>query len=331
MADVVLGLGTSHGPLLSTPPEQWDLRARADRENTCHFFRGKTYDYESLLKERAPGFAHEIGLETRRERHARCQKGLDAVEAKFRSVAPDALVIVGNDQREMFNDELTPSITIYRAQTIVNLPQTLPELTPGLAIAEKGNCPEGGANYPGLPELADHITTYLQDRNFDLAQSASIPGSAYRKGIPHAFGFVYHRVFHDAPPPSVPIILNVHYPYNRARQRRCLDLGHALAEAISAYEGVARVALLASGGLSHFVIDEEMDRAILKGMETGDEDLLTSFPESYFESGTAEIKNWLTVIGAMNAAGKRFHLIDYVPCYRSEAGTGNAMGFVYWD
>ena len=22
--------------------------------------------------------------------------------------------------------------------------------------------------------------------------------------------------------------------------------------------------------------------------------------------------------------------IDYVPCYRSEAGTGNAMGFVYW-
>ncbi len=24
-------------------------------------------------------------------------------------------------------------------------------------------------------------------------------------------------------------------------------------------------------------------------------------------------------------------LVDYVPCYRSEAGTGNAMGFVYWQ
>jgi 3-O-methylgallate 3,4-dioxygenase len=22
--------------------------------------------------------------------------------------------------------------------------------------------------------------------------------------------------------------------------------------------------------------------------------------------------------------------VDYVPCYRSEAGTGNAMAFVYW-
>jgi hypothetical protein len=331
VADIVLGIGTSHGPLLSTPPEQWNLRAQADRENKCHFYRGKTYDYDALLKERAPGFAHEISLETRRERHARCQSGLEAVAGKLRSAAPDALVLVGNDQREMFNDELTPSITIYRAKEIVNQPQTLPELTPGLAIAEKGNCPEGGATYPGATELADHITQWLQDRDFDLAQSSSIPGTAYRKGIPHAFGFVYHRVFQDAPPPSVPVILNVHYPHNRARQRRCLALGHALTDAIASFKGCDRVALLASGGLSHFVIDEEMDRAILKGMETGDEDLLTSFPESYFESGTAEIKNWLTVIGAMNATGKRFHLIDYVPCYRSEAGTGNAMGFVYWD
>jgi hypothetical protein len=29
--------------------------------------------------------------------------------------------------------------------------------------------------------------------------------------------------------------------------------------------------------------------------------------------------------------GKDFKLIDYVPCYRSIAGTGNAMGFGYWE
>ena len=60
MAEIVLGIGSSHGPLLSTPPEQWDLRAKADRENKSHWYRGRTYDYESLLKERAPGFANEI-------------------------------------------------------------------------------------------------------------------------------------------------------------------------------------------------------------------------------------------------------------------------------
>ena len=57
MAEIVFGIGSSHGPLLSTPPEQWDLRAKADRANTGHWFRGKTYDFEGLLAARAPGLA----------------------------------------------------------------------------------------------------------------------------------------------------------------------------------------------------------------------------------------------------------------------------------
>src|ERR1700748_1424841 len=99
MADIVLGIGSSHGPLLSTPPEQWDLRAKADRANKHHYFRGKVYDYESLLQESAPGFADEVKIEPRRERYARCQQALNAVGQKFKDVAPDAFVIVGNDQR----------------------------------------------------------------------------------------------------------------------------------------------------------------------------------------------------------------------------------------
>src|ERR1051325_6633366 len=110
MAEIVLGMGTSHGPLLSTPPEQWDLRAKADRANKQHYFRGKTYDYESLLRERAPGFGAQIDVETRRDRYGRCQRALDAVGKKFKDTAPDAFVIVGNDQREIFSGDLTPAI-----------------------------------------------------------------------------------------------------------------------------------------------------------------------------------------------------------------------------
>ena len=47
-----------------------DPRAKADRENKRHWFRGKTYDYDSLLALRAPGFASEVEVETRRERFA---------------------------------------------------------------------------------------------------------------------------------------------------------------------------------------------------------------------------------------------------------------------
>jgi len=330
MAEIVLGIGTSHGPLLSTPPEQWDLRAKADRANKQHAYRGKMYDYEGLLQERAPGFAGEIGIETRRDRYERCQRALDALGRKFKDVAPEAFVIVGNDQREIFSNDLTPAITVFRGKEIVNIPFTHEE-SPGLAIAEKGNCPPGGATYPGAQDLADHIIHAGIEEGFDLTQSTALPTSSSRPGVPHAYGFVYNRVLGNAPPPSVPVIFNVHYEPNRPPVRRCIALGHTIRRAIRSWNGHKRVALIASGGLTHFVIDEEFDQTVLSAMERGDEDALSRLPENYFRVGTAEIKNWLPVIAAMIAEGKRFHKIDYVPCYRSEAGTGNAMAFVYWE
>jgi hypothetical protein len=330
MAKIVLGIGSSHGPLLSTPPEQWDLRAQADRENKRHWFRGKTYDFETLLKERAPGFASEIGVETRRERFQQCRKAMEVLGRKFKEAAPDAVVIVGNDQREFFDSALTPSITVYRGEQIKNV-RHLHEDTPGLNIAEPGNAPEEGATYPGAQKLADHILDSLADENFDLAQSDETPASAPRGGIPHAYGFLYHSILGDHPPPSVPIILNVHFPHNVPKNRRCLDLGRAMQRAIRNFDGFERVAVMASGGLTHFVIDQELDQTILAAMQKGDEAALEKIPENIFKVGTAEIKNWFPVIAAMNAEGKSFHQVDYVPCYRSEAGTGNAMAFAYWE
>ena len=66
-------------------------------------FRGKTYDFESLLQARAPGFAHETTVEKRRARFMQCRSALEALGRKFNEVAPDAVVILGNDQREFFN------------------------------------------------------------------------------------------------------------------------------------------------------------------------------------------------------------------------------------
>jgi hypothetical protein len=330
MAEIVLGIGSSHGPLLSTPPEQWDLRAKADRENKGHWFRGKTYDFEALLAARAPGFAHETSVEKRRARFLQCRAALEALGKKFNAVKPDAVVILGNDQREFFNAGLTPSITVYRGAEISNV-QHLNEDAPGLNIAEPANSPAEGATYPGATAFADHILDSLAGENFDLATSDSTPSGAPRGGIPHAYGFFYHTILQDQTPPSVPIILNVHFGRNTPRLQRCLDLGRGLYRAISSFSGYQRVALMASGGLTHFVIDEDLDRAVMQAMETGDETALASLPENVFKVGTAEIKNWLPVVAAMNAAGRKYHQVDYVPCYRSEAGTGNAMCFAYWE
>jgi aromatic ring-opening dioxygenase catalytic subunit (LigB family) len=330
MAEIVLGIGSSHGPLLSTPPEQWELRAKADRANKSHWYRGKTYDYDGLMKERAPGFAAEVAPEVRERRFHECQAALGALGRKFDEVGPDAVVIIGNDQREFFNAGLTPSITIYRGAEITNV-QHMHEDQPGLNIAESSNSPEAGATYPGAPALADHILDTLGAENFDLAQSDRTPSGAPRGGIPHAYGFFYHTILQDKTPPSVPVILNVHFPHNTPKTHRCLELGRALHRAISSFTGYKRVALMASGGLTHFVIDQDLDRRVIEAMKHGDEDALAKIPENLFKVGTAEIKNWYPVISAMNAAGLKYHQVDYVPCYRSEAGTGNAMLFAYWQ
>jgi 3-O-methylgallate 3,4-dioxygenase len=131
--------------------------------------------------------------------------------------------------------------------------------------------------------------------------------------------------------PNVPILINTHNPPNRPSVGRCIDVGRALAKAIQNWSSDANVALIASGGMTHFAIDEALDRTVLAAMAANDDAKLRQIDESMFASGgTAEIKSWMPVYGAMSHLRAPMTLVDYVPCYRSEAGTGNAMGFVYW-
>ena len=97
---------------------------------------------------------------------------------------------------------------------------------------------------------------------------------------------------------------------------------------MEAWPTKARVGILASGGLSHFVVDEELDQAALKGMQDKDLVKLSQLPREKMNAGTSEIRNWIVVTGATEHLD--MNIIDYVPCYRSPAGTGCAMGFASW-
>ena len=90
----------------------------------------------------------------------------------------------------------------------------------------------------------------------------------------------------------------------------------------------ANPGVVASGGLSHFVIDEELDWRVLEGLKAKDARSLVTLPFEKLNSGNSEIRNWLAAAGALERLEMR--LIDYVPCYRSEAGTGCAMAFATW-
>jgi hypothetical protein len=89
--------------------------------------------------------------------------------------------------------------------------------------------------------------------------------------------------------------------------------------------------VVASGGVSHFVIDEAFDRRVLNAMKQRDYKSLTEEPEFHFRSGTSETKNWFVVAGMLAETKLDMELLDYVPCYRSEAGTGSGMAFATWQ
>ena len=65
----------------------------------------------------------------------------------------------------------------------------------------------------------------------------------------------------------MPIMVNTYYPPNQPTPKRCFDMGRAIRGAIESWPTKARVGILASGGLSHFVVDEELDYMAMDGMK----------------------------------------------------------------
>ena len=55
---------------------------------------------------------------------------------------------------------------------------------------------------------------------------------------------------------------------------------------------------------------------------------LSSVPVTKLNSGNSEMRNWITTAGAAGDLIVTWQ--DYVPCYRSLAGTGCGMGFMVW-
>ena len=336
MARIVGGIATSHGPLLCTPPSIWHLRGNADRKSSTHWYRGEPMDYAALAALRAPGFEAQVQPAAQQRQYDECQRSLDDLAARCKAFQADYAVIVGNDQREVFKDDLTPALCVYTGERIENVPlgaERQARLPPGIAEAEDGHCPPGGAVYPGLPQQAEAIARSLIEQDFDVATSARLPrpiDADRQEGVPHAFGFIYRRILQDAPPPSIPVFVNVGVAPNQVRARRALAFGRALAIAVQALPEDARVVLIASGGMTHFVVDEALDQRVLQALQPWDEATLAGLPEDHLQGNTAEIKSWLVVAAAMQQAGLTPSSVAYTACYRTPAGTGSGMGFVSW-
>ena len=338
MAKIVLGIGTSHTPTICTPPEQWaDLaeRQKGSRELLSHKRDGSVVPYETLLEEANGRFDGMVGLDQFKERHHRMQVAVAELNRTMKEISPDVVVVFSDDQDEIFFEDNMPMFSIYWGDTFRQSARPTPDGEGDLEM-----------DVPCDPALGKHLIEFLVDHEFDVSHSrymkeaygGSIGPAGYvgwkretaerPRGIGHGFTFVVNKLMDHKPAPIVPITQNTCYPPNQPIPKRSFSLGRAVKDAVEAWDSDKRVAVVGSGGLSHFVVNEELDRLALKGMKEHNAEILCSLPRQQLQSASSEILNWVATAGAADHLD--MEILDYMPTPRTPAGTGGGWGFARW-
>lgn len=329
VAEIVLGVGSSHTPQLSTSAAFWAQHAARDERNAALLGAdGRYHDYAELLAGADPAIAAELDASVWEEKFSRAQRRITELGEALAAARPDVVVVVGDDQRELFGTDGIPAIGLFTGAEVWDLPpsEEYRARVPADVLAASWAAHAGEPDaYRVHTELSAHLAEHLTGVGFDLALLYAQPEG---RGLGHAFTFVRRRLGLAPEVPIVPVLLNTYFPPNVPSPGRCYRLGGALGEAIASFEGGERVAIFASGGLSHFVVLEKLDRRVLDALARNDAEALSALPIDYLRSGTSEGLNWITAAGALQ--GLRFELVDYIPAYRSPAGTGVGMAFALW-
>jgi 2,3-dihydroxyphenylpropionate 1,2-dioxygenase len=225
---------------------------------------------------------------------------LDADIAAMRVIAqdiadskPDLAIVIGSDHLETFFLSSVPTFAIVAGE---------------ISHAHFAN---RSWDVPVHLPFADALLEKLMSRGFDMAYSQDAI-------LGHSFAAVYEWVLPNAKIPVVPVFVNTYLPPLPSPQR-CMALGKAIAEIIE--ERPERVALIASGGLSHYPGTwkypqpaYDFDYWAIALMERGEiEPLIKLTSEQLDEVGNTEMLPWYFLFGAIgNVPGE---LITYQPTW----------------
>lgn len=332
MARLVAAFGASHSIMLVAQREDWMHGFRdIDRKNAHYIDRdGHPTDYAALLAAAPPGSNALQTPELLSARYDQAQAAMDRLRDAIAAARLDVLLVVGDDQTELFRTSNNPAIAIYHGPTIRNTVRDPAQ--PGDAWVKTARMwrheLETDRDYPVHGPLAAWLTRQLCDRDFDItAMDGLTPGQS--EG--HAFQFIHRRLMDEptrAALPVVPVILNTFDAPNQPTPRRCVALGEALRSLLPLWPEDLRVGVIASGGLSHFVVDEVLDAEVLDAIRRKDLAALAKLDVRRLQAGSSEIRNWIVV--AALARDLDLDQVDYIPCYRSPALSGTGLAFASW-
>jgi aromatic ring-opening dioxygenase catalytic subunit (LigB family) len=205
---------------------------------------------------------------------------------------PDAVIVIGSDHLETFFLSAVPTFAIIAGKT--------------------SEASFAGRDYE-LPihPLAEELLDKLVAGGFDMVYSQDAV-------LGHSFAAVYEWVIEGRRIPVVPVFVNTYLP-PLPSARRCEKLGRAIKEVVEA--GSERVAIVASGGMSHYPGTwkypqpaYDFDRWAIAQMERGNpEALLNLTNEQLDEVGNTEMLPWMVLFGAIgNQPGE---LLTYQPTW----------------
>jgi len=326
MAEIVVGVAASHTPQLSAGVDLWENHAIRDRSNPKllgHDGEFHTYDE---LPEAPQEVLDQLKPEIYREKYERTQKGIEVLTQALADAKPDVAIVIGDDQWEMFHDEGIPAFSLFHGDRLFDEQQRdMTKVAEGIRAAQWAAHGESRAWHKTDGRFAEHITRTLSESDFDVHWFKE---QREDRTLGHAFTFPRYRLGLDPEIPIVPLFINCYFPPNNPNPARCFAFGQAVREAIESWDPDLRVAVITSGGLSHFVVNEQLDQQIIGGLLAGDWESFGDIPRKHMRSGTAEILNWIAAAGILEK--QTATLVDYVPGYRSPAGTGTGMAFAYW-
>jgi 2,3-dihydroxyphenylpropionate 1,2-dioxygenase len=207
---------------------------------------------------------------------------------------PDVIIFLGADHVETFSVSCVPTFCIVAGDT--------------------AHAKFAGREHklPIHREMAEDILNKLvTDHNFDISYSEDAE-------LGHAFSIPFEYVIGQRKIPVIPFFTNVYVP-PLPTAKRCESLGKALAQIVKGRK--ERVAIIASGGMSHFPgttkylhPEFDFDRWLVSQMEAGNTDaLLNMTPEQLDEVGNTELLSWAVMFGAIGA--HKGELIDYIPTW----------------
>lgn len=177
---------------------------------------------------------------------------------------------------------------------------------------------------PGEPALGAALLGRLMEMDFDPALSMELT-------LDHGVLTPLELAGISRDIPIVPVLINCVQP-PLPTMRRCHAFGAAIGDALRAYTGLERVAVLASGGLSHDLstprmgmVNESFDQEFIRLLESGDPSTVIEHATGRVHeagNGGEEIRMWLMAMGI--AGSSPFERLYYraVPGWYTGIGLG---------